>query len=113
MKGIRLLTSISAKVYVPDPMAALIAIGGVAGLLGISTVLTNLIMKFVSEKHEFYMSHIELNYDDFVKQEKEQIQAAFDIAIAKHMKVLYQEEQDMKKLMNVEQEHDDDKSVRF
>eukprot|EP01084_Bolivina_argentea_P134991 237947_1 len=110
MKGIRLLASVSSRMYVPDPMAALIAIGGVAGLLGISNVLTNFVMKFISTKHKLYQNHIELSYEDFVRQEKEQLKEAFDIAIAKHMKTLYTDEQQMKKALGVEK---DDLSNRF
>eukprot|EP01083_Nonionella_stella_P090575 253014_1 len=111
MKGIRLLASVSSQMYVPDPMAAIIAIGGIAGLLGISTVLTNFMMKFVSKKHELYQSHIELNYEDFVRQEKEQIKEAFDIAIARHMTVLFEQEQQMKKVLDVDDK--DNKNGRF
>ena len=58
MRGIRLLATVSATMHVPDPMAALIAIGGISGLLGLSTVLTNLVMKFVAKKHELYKRSI-------------------------------------------------------
>ena len=54
-----------------------------------------------------------LSYEDFVKQEKEQIKTAFDIAITRHMKILYEQEQDMKKMLNVVEEELDDKSLRF
>ena len=60
-----------------------------------------------------YIFKQELSYEDFVKQEKDQIKIAFDIAITKHMKILYEQEQDMKKMLNVEEEENDDKSLRF
>jgi len=113
MRGIRLLASVSSKMYVPDPMAALIAIGGVMGLAALSNTITELVMAKIDPNKQRYTEFITLNYESFVEQEKEQLKDAFDIAIAKHMKALYAEEQQMMRLLDQVAPETEQEAARF
>jgi len=101
MRGIRIVATISSKLYAPDPMAAVIAIGGIMGLLGLSNRITNFIVERLDRKNKQYRAFMEVDYATFVQQEKGQIKEAFDVAIAKHMKALYAEEQAMKDMLGI------------
>jgi len=101
MKGIRIIANISSKLYSPEPMAAVLALGGIMGLLGLSREITNFLMTKLDPKHKVYNNFMEVDYETLVKQEKSQIKKAFDEAITKHMKALYAEEQAMKDMLGI------------
>lgn len=101
MKGIRIITSLSSRLYAPDPMFAVIAVGGIVGLLAASTAIANLVMKFAIEKHAFYAANVCMPYEDLMKAEKEQIERAFNIPIANHMKILYEKEKELKRVLDI------------
>jgi len=102
VKGIRMLVSVSSKMYAPDPIAALTAIGSIMGLLSMSHTITQLVMKKFHPKSKKYSQYLEVDYETWVEQEKTSIADAFYISIQKHMQALYNKEQKLKNLMGDE-----------